>query len=925
MRIVRAGLRAFVLPLVSPLETAHGAIAARAGFLVTREDEYGRFGVGEATPLPAFGGEHLDACGEALARALGGLVEGGQQADAGMRALVAEACGGAPCARAAIETALADLASQRMGVSLARWIRTRAGLTGEPAIHVRAQALVTGADPEAVDASARRARAAGFETFKLKLAVSPAQRDLARDLERVAALRTAIGRAGRIRLDANEAWSRLEAESALARLAPFGIEFIEQPVARRELDDLADLDRAGPIPIAADEALLGGQLEVCLSRRSARIFIVKPAVLGGIPATLELAARAEAAGIRIVFSNLIEGCVGRAAAVALAAGLAPANDVGGEFHGLGTAHLLARDFESTESTGPTASASPAVLHPHAGIGLGVSLGPCWALDGEVFGEGYRFESGGVSRRAEPPRSAPDERSASGSRWLGRFAPVHGDREALVFEQRAWSYTELARAARTAATRFAALGIGEGDLVAVLAPPSAEGVVLVHAMLERGIVLLPINARLAEPEIARALTATGAVALLVSEAIDPLLAHRVADAARCALIVFTPAREGPVPEFHSERSPRFDARANAPRAERAALVLLTSGTSGRPKAAVLTLENLIASAEASAQLLGSDRQDRWLLCMPLFHIAGLSILVRAALAGARVELESRFDARRVAEALDTRAISHVSLVATTFEQLIAARGDRRAPPSLRLVLLGGGPASESLLERAVALGYPIAPTYGLTEAASQVATRPPQTQRTATPGRAAGVDASDLAGGLVPLPGVEVRIVDASDRPVAAGVEGEIQVRGPIVMRGYLGDPEATAQALRGGWLATGDVGLLDDAGRLRVLDRRADLIVSGGENVYPAEVESVLVGHPDVVEAGVVGLSDQRFGARPLAFIVWRAGADRDVGALAAFCRARLAGYKVPVGFEALDELPRNASGKLLRGELRRRPPSPGV
>jgi O-succinylbenzoic acid--CoA ligase len=145
------------------------------------------------------------------------------------------------------------------------------------------------------------------------------------------------------------------------------------------------------------------------------------------------------------------------------------------------------------------------------------------------------------------------------------------------------------------------------------------------------------------------------------------------------------------------------------------------------------------------------------------------------------------------------------------------------------------------------------------------------------------------------------------------------------MRGYLGDPDATAQALRGGWLATGDVGRLDDAGRLHVLDRRSDLILSGGENVYPAEIESVLVGHPDVVEAGVVGLSDRRFGARPLAFIVWRAGADRDAGALADFCRARLAGYKVPVEFEAVDALPRNASGKLLRRELRRRPPTPAV
>ena len=243
-----------------------------------------------------------------------------------------------------------------------------------------------------------------------------------------------------------------------------------------------------------------------------------------------------------------------------------------------------------------------------------------------------------------------------------------------------------------------------------------------------------------------------------------------------------------------------------------------------------------------------------------------------------------------------------------------------------MLVGGGPASTSLLERAALAGYPIAATYGLTEAASQVATRPPQTPRPASSGRGATGDdssehASALGGGMVALPGVEIRIVDAEDRPVGCGAAGEIQLRGPIVMSGYLGDPEATARALRGGWLATGDIGCLDDAGGLRVFDRRSDLILSGGENVYPAERESVLVEHPEVLEAGVVGVPDVRFGARPLAFVVWRVGASPDPGGLAAWCRTRLAGYKVPVDFIAVDALPRTASGKLLRRELVLRDP----
>jgi O-succinylbenzoic acid--CoA ligase len=249
-----------------------------------------------------------------------------------------------------------------------------------------------------------------------------------------------------------------------------------------------------------------------------------------------------------------------------------------------------------------------------------------------------------------------------------------------------------------------------------------------------------------------------------------------------------------------------------------------------------------------------------------------------------------------------------------ERVLAVRGDRPAPASLSLVLLGGGPASADLIRRAISLGYPVAPTYGLTEAASQVATRPPR------PGVRALTEeetaAADPAARLQPLPGVELRIVDARGRPCAVGEEGEIRVRGPIVMAGYLDDPAATERALDAGWLATGDIGRLAEDGTLRVLDRRADLIVSGGENVYPAEIESLLESHPDVAEAGVVGVPDERFGARPVALVVPRANAPVACEALEALCRAKLAGYKQPRAILAVDSLPRTATGKLRRRDL---------
>jgi O-succinylbenzoic acid--CoA ligase len=353
---------------------------------------------------------------------------------------------------------------------------------------------------------------------------------------------------------------------------------------------------------------------------------------------------------------------------------------------------------------------------------------------------------------------------------------------------------------------------------------------------------------------------------------------------------------------------LEARRAALRDRGAALVLYTSGTSGRPKGAILTFASLIASARAQARLLGpSEPSDRWLLCMPLFHVGGLSILIRSALAGSAVVLYERFEVERVSEALEREGITHVSFVATMLTRVLEHRRARRAPESLRCVLLGGGPASSALLEQAIGLGYPIAPTYGLTEAASQVATRPPQVP--VGPGE-------DPAAGLRPLPGVELRIVDEGRRVLGPGAVGEIEVRGPIVMAGYLDDPAASARALRDGWLSTGDLGWLDSAGGLRVLDRRADLIISGGENVYPAEVEAVLTAHPQVAEAGVVGLDDPVFGQRPYAFVVWRGEAELEVEILLRWCRDRLAAFKRPVGIQAIESLPRTASGKLIRRSL---------
>lgn len=367
MKICRGGTRTFRLPLVSPLSTAHGQIVSRDGYLLSLMDEEGRCGFGEATPLPEFGTEDFSTAGRALEQALGRLADARTRSIEEALALSSRSCFETPCALSAIDSALHDLAAQRAGGPLSDWIRNRAGLPGEPARRVAVQALVIGDDPAGVVASAQTSLDEGFETFKLKLSVSQSQQGLGLDLERVAALRDVIGPTHRIRLDANEAWAFREAELALEALERFDIDYVEQPVDRRDRAALKDLDANASIAVAADEALLGKGWEACLESGAASIFIVKPAALGGIGPSLALSCRAQALGIRVIWSSLIDAAVGRAAAIALAAALGR----DGEVHGLGTAKLLARDLiEGCEVVGGAIGSSRAA-------GLGCDLAPVW--------------------------------------------------------------------------------------------------------------------------------------------------------------------------------------------------------------------------------------------------------------------------------------------------------------------------------------------------------------------------------------------------------------------------------------------------------------------------------------------------------------------------------------------------------------------
>jgi O-succinylbenzoic acid--CoA ligase len=301
------------------------------------------------------------------------------------------------------------------------------------------------------------------------------------------------------------------------------------------------------------------------------------------------------------------------------------------------------------------------------------------------------------------------------------------------------------------------------------------------------------------------------------------------------------------------------------------VIHTSGTTGEPKAVELTYRNHHASAVASAENLGNEPADRWLSPLPVFHVGGLAVLLRCAIYGTTAVLHDGFDVEEVRASFESGEATLASLVPTMLTRLRDA--GMESAPALRALLLGGGPIPADLLDWAARIGLPLVPVYGMTETSSQVVV--------GIPGR--------------PLPGVEVDV---------AG-DGEILVRGPMVSRGALAAD---------GWLHTGDGGRLDEKGLLHVTGRAKDLIVTGGENVAPAEVEEALLAHPAVADAAVLGLPDPEWGEAVTAFVVLSGPATSEE--LIEHARGRLAPFKVPKRVEQVAGLPRNPAGKLLRGEI---------
>ena len=463
--------------------------------------------------------------------------------------------------------------------------------------------------------------------------------------------------------------------------------------------------------------------------------------------------------------------------------------------------------------------------------------------------------------------------------------------------------QLAGSVARQAAALARRGIARGDRVALLAPNSDQLVSAILACWWLGAVACPLNVRWSTPELAHALQDSEASLLLVDDSLLTL-----APAGETPLL-----RLGALEEEAAAMEPLADTRTGG---DALAAILYTGGTTGRSKGVMLSHANFWTASMTRGAELNNAPDSVSLLVAPLFHVAGLGRLVGQLIVGGSCVTMAQFRPAAVIEAIAEHRIGDIIVVPSMLQSLL---DDPSFTPervrSLTRIAFGAAPMPPDLLDRALA-AWPHAEffqAYGLTETAGAVCINLPANHRPEA--RALGRLNAVGRAGL----GAEIIVADESGRELPRGEVGEILARGPMVMRGYWRNPEATAAALRDGWLRTGDAGRMLDDGYLFIVDRLKDMIISGGENVYCAEVEAALRSHPQVRQAAVIGVPDVRWGEAVHAAVVVAEEGAATADALRAWCRERLAGYKCPRGISFLHELPLSAAGKVLKNVLRER------
>lgn len=493
-------------------------------------------------------------------------------------------------------------------------------------------------------------------------------------------------------------------------------------------------------------------------------------------------------------------------------------------------------------------------------------------------------------------------------WPRRRAGMTPNKPALVQDGTVTTYAELDRATTRLAHGLRARGVNRGERVAFLGLNSVELVIAMFATAQLGAVFVPLNTRLATPELSYLLEHSSPRLLLVEDTFSAAAEQARADGNRPAdggpeTVGFSRRAGSGLNELMAEKEEPIDEPIGL---DELFMIQYTSGTSGRPKGVMLTHGNVIWNVYNLLVDIDVGSEEIALVTAPLFHTAALNqVLFPTVLKGGTALVEASFDPARAIDLIERERVTLLFGVTTMY--LALSQSPRFAEAdltSLHLALSGGSPIPDSLLQTWLDRGLMIVQGYGLTEAS------PGTTMLRA----ADGVRKLGSAGTACFF--TDVRIVDG-DQEAGVGQPGEVLVRGPNVTPGYWQDQQATERAFTDGWLHTGDLATRDDEGYLRIVDRLKDMYISGGENVYPAEVEQALYSHPAVIECAVIGVADPTWGEVGRAFVVLRDGQQRDPTALLEHLNARLARYKLPKFIEFVGDLPHNASGKLLKSRLR--------
>lgn len=473
-------------------------------------------------------------------------------------------------------------------------------------------------------------------------------------------------------------------------------------------------------------------------------------------------------------------------------------------------------------------------------------------------------------------------------WLSNRAFLTPDRVAVVEDERKITFKELHLRVTKVANQLTTAGIVKDDTVSVLMKNGIEMIEVIFALKYIGATTVLLNTRLSSLELIWQITDSRSKFIITEETLFGKI-HKEEHSAQFLKI----EEVSMLPETICDYEKVFSM-------DKVDTIMYTSGTTGKPKGVMQTYGNHWWSAIGSALNLGLHHNDKWLVIVPIFHISGLSILMRGVIYGITIVLQSKFDPIEANKAIYREKITIVSVVSAMLTKMTELL-NQAYPDSFRCMLLGGGPVPLPLLEKCRQLNIPVFQTYGMTETSSQIVTLAPEHSIAKLGSAGKALFPSQVA-------------IDVNGRAAAAKEHGEIIVKGPNVTKGYYNRIDATESSFRNGWFHTGDLGYIDEDGFLFVLDRRSDLIVSGGENIYPAEIESILLEHPDVMDAGVTGIENEQWGHVPIAFIVSsRIMSEQEI---IQYCQHKLARYKIPKSVHFVKSLPRNAAKKLLRRQL---------